>query len=223
MGTRYAQCTRWCSTTRSHSAASKRSINTTCEPQQSAEFVWLNGALWYAGAGCRMTSSVFMCRIACGTFGSMIDGRRSHSSFGRPVLPPLVLAFQIVATASGSGSSDSDGSGSKSAGSVARPPIRPRLHSDDELRVALLGELRELGVGDPRRQRDHRRAELPGAEAGDLVAGAVRQHHRDVVVLIPTPSSARARAMRLAARSTSPRVSVWSPIVSAGASGSRDA
>ena len=54
----------------------------------------------------------------------MAELRFSQINLGSPVLPPLVLAFHMVATTSGSGSSESDGSGEKSPGSASTPVRR---------------------------------------------------------------------------------------------------
>ena len=92
-------------------------MSSTCEPKHNAQLVCEKLALWYAAAGCNITSSTCMRNSSSGAVGSMSELRFSQMSLGMPVLPPLVLAFHIVATTSGSGSSESDGSGEKPAGS----------------------------------------------------------------------------------------------------------
>jgi hypothetical protein len=98
------------------------------------------------------------------------------------VLPPLVLAFHMVAMTSGSGSVDRPGSGRKSAGKVSGPGDAARFDAYDELRAGLLGQMPEFFVGDLGGKWDDQCAQLPQGEAGDLMLWTGRQHNCHPIV-----------------------------------------
>ena len=76
----------------------------------------LNGALWYSGPGTRWVSSRFIRNTSESKSGSSLPSWPATISFGRPVLPPDVGAFQAGAIASGNGPSSNPASGSNPAG-----------------------------------------------------------------------------------------------------------
>src|SRR2546423_15260313 len=90
-------------------SASKRGSTTTWLPASQAEHDQTIGPLWYSGPGITMQPSGEPKPAGCSS--SLSDGSPATISFGRPVEPPDVGAFQAGDTASGRGESSVDGAG----------------------------------------------------------------------------------------------------------------
>ena len=107
-------------------------------------------------------------------------------SFGRPVEPPEVGAFQAGDVTSGSGVSSTDGwARSRPAGSFVRAPIRIDAH--DDLRVGELDDLAQLGVREPVRHRLGDRSTFQDAAA---VTYQAIEFGRAIVTMSPIPRPA---------------------------------
>ena len=123
---------RWVSIAASVASASKRGNSTRWLPCISPSVAQTAGPLWYSGPGTTMHSSGRTCSIDA-TSVSRTAGSPDTISFGRPVLPPDVGAFQAGDAASRSSMSgsatsiaDRPSAGSRSAGTFDRAARRAR-------------------------------------------------------------------------------------------------
>src|SRR5258707_7111214 len=204
---------------RSVASASKRGSSTMWLPWNSPAEANVNGALWYSGPGIRTQPPR---RIPLRGSAGTIPGSPERISFGRPVDPPDVGAFQVPAAAGGSGSSLRPGSGARPAGHLTRPGTRSawtpttRAESATSTIVASSrpGRRAETGCGTA---PSFQQATAASTNSTELGMAIVTRSSR------PTPSAANARARRLLRRLSSPRVTEEPATVTAGRSGSSTA
>jgi hypothetical protein len=100
--------------------ASKRGITTRWAPARSAVHDQTTGPLWYSGPGMSRQPSGSTPSVGRAS-GSSTAGSPETMSFGRPVEPPEVGAFQAGEVTSGSGPSSMEGWGTWPAGRQSRP------------------------------------------------------------------------------------------------------
>ncbi len=96
---------RWRSMAARVASASKRGSTTTWLPASSAPHDHTIGPLWYSGPGITRHPSSCSSKDG-GSSSSIVAGAPATISFGRPVEPPEVGAFQAGEIWSGSGSRD---------------------------------------------------------------------------------------------------------------------
>src|SRR4051812_50045614 len=101
-------------------SASKRGSTTTWLPYSSAPHDHTIGPLWYSGPGSTNAPSRVKSNGDADS-SSITDGSPETISFGRPVEPPDVGAFQAGEIASGSGPSSRSAGETEPSGRQARP------------------------------------------------------------------------------------------------------
>ena len=194
-----------------------------CAPSVRPQIEPRNGALWYSGPVITTApSSVMPSRRANGSAVVRSAGCSATISLGRPVLPPEVLTFQADAAPWSTKSSDSDGSGSNPAGSdgwpiplaAAAPTTRLGAASSRIASRSRAGSCAESGNGVAPAFHTAIVAARNSIELGSMIATS------DSGV---TPAAWYARANRLDRRSSSTRVIVSVPQVTAMASGASSA
>ena len=202
-------------------SASKRPPSTTWLPARSAVIVQTNGPLWYSGPGIMCVPSICISNSGLMS-GSMRPGPPARISFGRPVLPPEVIALNGFATASGSGPSSTLASGAQPGGRHARsgwsagstPTMTRGFASSTSASSSRFGRREETGCG-----------VAPSFQHATTIATNSTLFGSAIVTKSPcsTPRLASSRAIWLASRSSSPRVSDRCSSVTARCSGSRAA
>ena len=124
VGTRYTTSARCSSIAANVPSASNRGSTTTWLPVSSAWHDQTAGPLWYSGPGITRHPSNDIANGG-GASVSIIDGSPDTISFGRPVEPPDVGAFQAGDTASGSGPSSRSSGDRYPSGRQIGPSIAP--------------------------------------------------------------------------------------------------
>ena len=207
VGTRSIQVTRCFSTRRSVSAALNRGISTTWLPSSIAQVVATNGPLWASGPVIRTQPSRRRCtRAPAGPTSSDNAGWVAPISFGRPVLPPLVMSFHSGETPR------VNGPAGRSRGTDSRTGrVCP---SDGGAPTTSAGSARSTMAS---RSRAGRRSEIgcgtaPTAHAANMLSTNPIEFGSPIVTVEPsvTPRLANSAARRSTRSVNSARVSVWS-------------
>src|SRR5690349_1303496 len=176
-----------------------------------------NGPLWASGPVIRtQPSGRTQISVPAGPTFSNRAGWLAAISFGRPVLPPLVISFQSGATPgvnspAGSCAGTSSRTGREPLSAAGTPTIRAGSERSAMAARSSAGRRLEIGFGT-----------APTAHAANMLSTNPIEFGSPIVTVEPsvTPRSANSAARRSTRPVNSARFSVWSLQVSAGRSGS---